>query len=125
MPLGSSSFFFVESKMAFMIRLLFLSTAYHSRRKVIRRKTSNYVLCFFLFSPFYLFTQLQSSFGSQLQLTDSKSLIIKPEEDLPVNILYAPTMVTAAQGLLVMKPVGGCSKYTVSPAKCFICLSFN
>ncbi|XP_071823533.1 uncharacterized protein [Apostichopus japonicus] len=57
--------------------------------------------------------QLQSSFGSQLQLSDSKSLILKPEEDLPVNILFAPTMVASSQGLLIMKPVGGCSKYTV------------
>nr|XP_006825249.1 PREDICTED: centrosomal protein of 192 kDa-like [Saccoglossus kowalevskii] len=57
--------------------------------------------------------QLQSSFGHQENLSDSRQVILKPLEDFPLHVLFAPTSIISRQAKLVMKPSTGGTKFTV------------
>ncbi|XP_033117603.1 centrosomal protein of 192 kDa-like [Anneissia japonica] len=57
--------------------------------------------------------QLQSSFGQQEKLTDNRQVLLKPSEEFPVHILFAPTSEGTMQGTLVIKPNSGNTKFTV------------
>ncbi|XP_070574369.1 centrosomal protein of 192 kDa-like isoform X2 [Ptychodera flava] len=57
--------------------------------------------------------QLQSSFGGEETLGDNREVILKPLEDFPVHILFAPTSVTCRQAKLIMRPQNGGMKYVI------------
>ncbi|KAI8491129.1 hypothetical protein Bbelb_311700 [Branchiostoma belcheri] len=57
--------------------------------------------------------QLQSSFMEHEQLSSSRQIILKPLEDFPVHLIFAPTRVATMQAKLVIKPPKGNTKFTI------------
>ncbi|XP_071958004.1 uncharacterized protein [Antedon mediterranea] len=57
--------------------------------------------------------QLQSSFGQQEKLTDNRHVVLKPSEQIPVHILFAPTSENTMKATLVIRPTTGNTKFTI------------
>lgn len=71
-----------------------------------------YLMCNSMFHVLYI--QIQSLYGNKERLSMSKEIIMKPLEQYPVHVLFAPTKVNSREGKLVIRVVNTSTKYTVS-----------
>ncbi|XP_041455677.1 uncharacterized protein LOC121408319 [Lytechinus variegatus] len=57
--------------------------------------------------------QLQSSHGNLKKLSSSYQVVIKPKQNLPVDVVFNPSQLSSCKGSLDVKPIHGSTKYLV------------
>ncbi len=58
--------------------------------------------------------QLQTLYGHSQKVTDCKDVVLKPHEEYPIHVLFAPSRVAGSEARLQIKPSNTNTKYTVS-----------
>ena len=53
-------------------------------------------------------------YGDKERLAESKEVIVKPQEQYPVHVLFAPSRTTNREAQLVIRVVNSTTKHTVS-----------